>query len=104
MKAPVFVFDSQALRNELLNVDAEDKPQTTADRKTHQYYVNGGQLLWIDRAGVDSRADSLLSWLHGVSDMGFSPDAFYVNGIEQDLKRMRTLDFTEQNPINRVAA
>ena len=104
MKAPVFVFDSQALRNELLNVDAEEKPQTTADRKTHQYYVNGGQLLWIDRAGVDSRADSLLSWLHGVSDMGFSPDAFYVNGIEQDLKRMRTLDFTEQNPINRVAA
>ena len=77
-----------------------------ADRRLRDYYAQtDAQLLWIDRAGVDHRADSLLAYLHQVGDIGFSEQAFYVGAIEHDLQLLRQLQFGEgAADINHVAA
>lgn len=90
MKSPAFVFDLQGIRNQLKSLNGGDAEQP---------------LLWIDRCGVDQRADSLLSYLQQVGEIGFSEQAFHVKSIENDLRRMRTLDFDEdKNPASAVAA
>lgn len=104
MKAPVFVLDFKAIADHLHNIAASEQPQTESDRHTRRFYLNADHLLWVDQSGVDHRADSLLSWLQTVGDMGMSERAFYVGDIECDLNSMRTLDFTPNNDINRVAA
>ena len=73
MKAPAFVFD-YAQMMQLVSEMAHNTPATIeADRRVRDYYTQAdAQLLWIDRAGVDSRADSLLNHLLQVGDVGFS--------------------------------
>ena len=90
MKSPAFVFDVQDIRNQLnvLTGDHAEQP-----------------LLWIDRCGTDERADSLLAYLQQVSEIGFSEQAFHVKAIENDLRRLRTLDFDDdKNQASKVAA
>ena len=90
MKSPAFVFDLQGIRNQLKSLNGGDAEQP---------------LLWIDRCGLDQRADSLLSYLQQVGEIGFSEQAFHVKSIENDLRRMRTLDFDEdKNQASAVAA
>ena len=106
MKAPAFVFD-YAQMTQLVSEMAHNTPATIeADRRVRDYYTQAGaRLLWIDRAGVDSRADSLLSHLYQVSDIGFSEHAFFVDVIKKDMQRLRQLQFGEGlEDINHVAA
>lgn len=83
-----------------------DHDATEADRQTRAYYREARHaMVWVDRMGVDQRADTLLAWLHKVHEEGFSERAFGVAAIESDLQRMRSLDFGEGgNSINQVAA
>lgn len=75
------------------------------DYRTRSYYGQHGSFLWIDRLGVDARADTLLAYLRTVDEFGFSTKKFYVKDIENDLKRLRTLDFdTASNTISQVMA
>jgi len=106
MKAPAFVYDVEVVRHYLYELAKADKVETESDRKARDYYLHTPQhLLWIDRVGVDDRADSLLSWLHTVGELGFSERAFYVSAIEDDLRRMRQLDFIiDRDEINKVSA
>ena len=106
MKAPTFVFDYAQI-TQLVSEIAHNTPATIeADRRVRDYYTqDDAQLLWIDRAGVDSRADSLLSYLLQVSDVGFSEQAFFVDVIKKDIQRLRQLQFGEGlEDINHVAA
>ncbi len=105
MKTPAFVFDKHQMMKSLQHMVAADSGKTLADRQARKYYIEGHPTVWIDRYGVDERADSLLVWLHLVKEMGMSERAFNVAEIEEDLKRMRTLDFTEgSNSFSQVAA
>lgn len=106
MKAPAFVFDYTLMTQLVGNMASKTAAVTEADRRVREYYAQAdAQLLWIDKAGVDSRADSLLSHLHQVGSIGFSEQAFCVDVIEQDLQRLRQLEFGEgDNDINHVAA
>lgn len=106
LKTPAFYLDFKAIGTLLNDMAQADRPQSEADRYTRNHYTQPLQhLLWIDRGGVDSRADSLLSWLRSVSQQGFSPQAFYVADIERDLRRMRQLDFSQPgDDAVRVAA
>ena len=106
MKAPAFVFD-YAQMVQLVGEMAHNTAATVeADRRVRDYYTQAdAPLLWIDKAGVDSRADSLLSHLLQVSDIGFSEQAFFVDVIQKDLQRLRQLQFGEgADDINHVAA
>ena len=90
MKSPAFIFDVQDIQKQL---NAWNKGDTVK------------HLLWVDRFGVDQRADSLLSYLQQVSEIGFSEQAFNVKAIENDLRRMKTLDFDDgNNKASMVAA
>ena len=106
MKAPAFVFDFQQIRRLVNETIQKEGVVTEADRRLRDFYAQtDAQLLWIDRAGIDHRADTLLTYLHQVSEIGFSEQAFYVGAIEHDLQLLRQLQFGEgAADINHVAA
>ena len=106
MKAPAFVFDFQQVARLVRSTAQSAAIETEADRRVREYYAQSeAQLLWVDRAGVDHRADSLLAYLHKVSAIGFSEHAFYVDAIEHDMQCLRQLQFGEgADDINHVAA
>jgi murein L,D-transpeptidase YcbB/YkuD len=106
MKAPAFVFDFHQIIQLVNHTAQKEGAVTEADRRVRDYYAQpDAQLLWVDRAGVDHRADSLLSYLHRVGDIGFSEQAFYVDAIERDMQRLRQLQFGENgDDINHVTA
>ena len=102
MKTPAFVINPQLIDQNLKQLMANDRQQTEADKQTRACY--NGQLLWVDKFGVDEKADTLLNWLHKVGEIGLTERSFGVGQIEKDLERMRTLAFDDANPINLVAA
>ena len=106
MKTPAFVFDSHDIEQTIRQLAKDDKGQTEADRLLRTYYADDQRpLVWVDRMGIDERADTLLAWLHRVGDIGLSEQAFAVSDIEQDLQRMRQLDFDDhRHQASKVAA
>ena len=79
-----------------------DNDTLTADRHVRSYYLSGGSLLWVKRWGVTSQADTLLRYLKTVEDIGFSKSRFFVSQIEDDLKKMKSLDVADCD-INELA-
>ena len=104
MKTPDFVLDLDVIRQQLRQQVKADSGKTAAPNTIHKYYKAENMLLWVNRSGVDSKADTLLKWLHGADELGMKKSAFHVDEIERDMKRLRTLDFDTQNSINTVAA
>lgn len=105
MKAPTFVFDFQQIARLVRETAKQEGAVTESDRRVRDYYEKSdAPLLWVNRAGVDARADSLLTHLRRVSDIGFSAQAFFVDAIERDLQLLRQLQFTEDDDINHVTA
>ena len=68
MKTPAFVYNTQLIEQHLNQLIAADRQQTEADKQTRAYYK--GQLLWVDKYGVNRNADILLNWLHTVGEIG----------------------------------
>lgn len=98
-------LDNSKIRKQLDLLARADRDSLVADSRTRRYYRDGGNLLWVDRFGVDKRADSLLAYLNTVEEMGFSKRVFVVGQIERDLQRIRTLDVdTGIRDVNRVMA
>ncbi len=83
-----------------------DSDSMVADYRTRSYYIRRRNFLWIDRHGVDERADKLMAYLQTVDEMGFSRDKFRVAAIEKDLQCLRSLDVADssENNINKVYA
>ena len=105
MKTPVFVLDLPIIQHQLADMASRDKGSADADQHVREYYRDGGLPLWIDKTGADHRADTLLSWLRTVSDIGMKPRSFGIAAIEQDLQRLRTLDLDDKkNTAAKVAA
>ena len=105
MKAEEYALNSQQIRESLEHILHMDKDSAVADFNTRKYYRDGKPLVWINRNGIDSRADTLLSWLRReVTPMGFREQAFCIPQITDDIQRMRTLTFDEKNTISQVAS
>lgn len=105
LRTSQFVVDSHKIRKHIEYLCRSDRDTIFSDYRTRKYYRGGGTFLWIERLGVDSRADTLLAVLRTVGDMGFTIRSFDVEAIESDLERMRTLEFDEnENSINHVMA
>lgn len=89
--------DHRQISDNLIALCRADRDSTLADQRVRRYYLNGGLPLWIDRGGMDSRADTLLAALReNVPAIGFSIKAFCGDGLENDVERIRTLDFAKQ--------
>ena len=106
MKAPAFVLDYQQIAKSLGEIARQTPAQTESDRKTRDFYTQEHpSLLWIDRAGLDSRADSLLARLRRVGEIGMSDSAFFVADIERDMQLFRQLQIGEgKDDINHLVA
>ena len=105
LRTPAFVFDQQEIRKNLSDFAKADHDGMEGDKQTRNYYsTENFGFVWLNRTGIVEQADSLLTWLHRVEEMGLSERAFTVSVIEKDLQRMRTLDFDEKNDINKIAA
>ena len=106
MKTPAFVIDTHLVKDCLHRLSSADRDNTEADRQTKRLFQGDTiNLAWIDRLGIDSRADTLLRWLHLVGEMGMTERSFGVAELESDLLRFRTLDFDEaEHTASRVAA
>ena len=92
MKRSDYVVDAQQGRKQLRRLAREDQGELAADRHVRNHYLEGQPLLWIDRHGVDSRADSLVAYLDRVEEGGISPDVFRRRQIQIDLQRVRQLE------------
>jgi murein L,D-transpeptidase YcbB/YkuD len=100
-----YALNSHRIREYLDVMINADNDSMAADNHLKGYYINKGGFLWIDRCGVDNRAEILLNYISKVNEMGFSRNKFRYSQIERDLRRARELDFdTSHNSINRVMA
>lgn len=97
-------IDASSIRSCLSVLAESDKGELGANGYTRSYYEGKNPLMWINRIGVDERADSLVAVLRTVEEMGFDADVFRVAQIERDLNRVRTLNFSEEHTIHRVMA
>lgn len=106
MKTPAFVLSAPEIRQQLAAMAGADGGKTEADHEVRKYYKQDhAPILWVDAAGVDQRADSLLAWLHQLGEIGLSEQAFGVKAIENDLNIFRNLGFDDdKNTASRVAA
>lgn len=106
LKEPSYCFNSIAIRKGITALSRADRDSTLADQRTRKHYHADGDFLWIDRYGIDSRADTLLAILReGVAEIGFSAKAFSLDHIEEDMARIRQLRFDgEGNDANSVMA
>jgi len=105
MKTPSFAINSHRIREHLDHIVRADTTHLAGDKQVRHYYGYRRPFLWIDRHGIDARADSLVSYLRRVEETGLSPRLFRTEKIESDLKRLRALDLDEDdNHINWVMA
>lgn len=102
---PEYSLNSQVIRSLMDSLIRNDSGTTIADLHVKRYYRNHGGFLWIDRQGIDERADTLLDYLRAVSGMGFNPERFFVNQIAHDLERLRSLELKNgRDDANHVMA
>lgn len=105
LRSSAYAINSRAVRNLIDSIMRNDKDRHAADLHTRRYYQNEGNLLWITRHGVNSQADSLVTCLRTVADMGFDKRRFYVDAIARDIDRLRDLNLdSADNQINQVIA
>lgn len=81
MKTPAFVINPQLIDQNLSQLLANDRQQTEADKQMRACY--NGQLLWVDKYGVDEKADTLLNWLHKVGEIGLTERSFGVSQMKR---------------------
>ena len=100
--------DADLLSESLRHVVLADTDRETPDIQARRHYLDGGQLVWVTRNGISSKADTLLTYLATVDSIGFSSEKFCYSSLSSDLKRARDLDFDSdkdsRNNINKVYA
>lgn len=104
MEVDAYKFSKSKINEKLAIIAHADEDSLFVDHRTRSFYLNRPVLPWVDRHGVSSQADTLLTYIKKVDEIGFSPSRFRVHQIELDLERMKNLDFNEENDINTVAA
>ncbi len=104
LKTPSFVISPSQIRNHLHDIVKADTSRMSTDRQARSYYGNGNPLLWIDRHGIDGRADTLLAYLERVGATGLKEAMFRKIQLADDLHRLREMDANEQDDINALMA
>ena len=81
LKTSAFAIDTNELRSLIGKEGKVGKDSLTPDNRTALYYKDGGQFLWVTRQGVTPMADTLVSLLHRIGDIGLSEKSFKVWGF-----------------------
>ena len=104
MKTPSFAINSRTIRQRLQQLVKADTGKFAAEKRVRAYYRGGNPFLWVDRHGIDDRADSLVEYLERVGETGIRKEFYKVEAIRNDLDRLRRLDFSEEDDVNGVMA
>lgn len=104
LRTDELAISSQRILSYIDSMVSNDHDEALADFKARSYYLNRNALLWIDRLGVHSNADTLVKCISGVAGLGFTDASFRLNRIRKDLERARTLSFDDVNTVSRVFA
>lgn len=105
LRKSAFFVDAQMVRKYLRQLAREDSGKMVADRQTRSHYLNGRPMLWIDRLGIDRRADSLMAYLEKVEEGGISSEVFRRKQLSIDMKRAHNLKMGDSvADINKVYA
>ena len=104
LKTERYAINSHIIRDYIDSLCNNDIDSTVADYRVRSYYLNHHDFLWIDRYGVDNRADTLLQYLDQVVKMGFTSRSFDVNRIKRDLRYIRSLDTDSVSNLNILLA
>lgn len=105
LRAEQYVLNLSTIRSGLEQLFYADNDSSEADRLVRHYYRDKGALIWINKQGITSEADSMLTFLRkAIVDMGFSTSAFHLDDIENGINRFRTLDFTDEKNASKTAA
>ena len=99
------MLDVDSVKHQIRRLISKDNISTASDRQVRDMYLADSLgLLWIDRLGINHRADSLLFWLRQVNKEGLSENSFYLQIIEDNLSRFRQLSFVDKNNASKSAA
>lgn len=106
LRSSEYALNSTLIRENLEHILRADTDDASADRRVRAYYREHRPYVWLNRQGIDLRADTLIAELHHrIADMGFTERSFRLSQIETDLQRMRALDFdAKRNTASSVAA
>lgn len=104
MRVDDYIVSLPHLKQHIDFLVSNDHDTVACDYYTRRYYADGGCLLWVDRLGIDHRADTLVAHLRQIDRLGFSLRRFKVAQIEADIQRLRQLDFDTTNTASKVAA
>ncbi|MBQ6309633.1 MAG: L,D-transpeptidase, partial [Prevotella sp.] len=104
LKTPSFVITPSEIRHHLHHIVKADTSKMISDRQVRAYYGDNNPFLWINRHGIDGRADSLLSYLERVGETGLKEAMFRKRQLVADIERIRNLDTSEQDNINALMA
>ena len=97
------LVSEESLREAIHHMVMADSDRDVAAMQTRRHYLNGGAIRWMTRDGVSAKADSLVTYLERVEQVGISPKLFYASQIKDDLERVRSLNFGEgKNSVSRV--
>lgn len=100
-----YSVDPGLIRKQIITFSKNDGITFPMDRKTRNYYTGDNPFIWINRIGIYDDADTLVCALKSVGDHGLRVDAFRVDRIEEDLERIKKLDFLDDaESINTVMA
>lgn len=95
-------INSHHIKSVVDSMIRNDKDELAVDFRVRNYYKKDGALLWINRHGLISQADSLLGYLRTVESYGFSPERFCVPQIDEGIRRVRQMDFDQRHHANIV--
>ena len=82
-------------RQWLQNYIVSHRDPLTTDKNVSHYYKNGGAWFWISEDTVFlAKADILTDFFEKeAQEMGFSPNAFFIENIRAEVNHLRTMDF-----------
>ncbi|MDE5787389.1 MAG: hypothetical protein K2H79_02450, partial [Bacteroidaceae bacterium] len=88
---PAYTIDSEALYGRLREQARALSAGMYADAYARTYYNRATEypLIWVTRAGVDERADSLLTCLRETESEGLAPGQFRVEEMQTLLDSAR---------------
>lgn len=105
MKADDYSLNPQSFQEKLAIYCKNGKGNKSVNNFLSRHYENGGTTVWVDKWGVDDRADSLLAFLESESaEMGFRASVFYIAEIKADMEKVRTLTFDQHDNVSQVMA
>ena len=104
LRNPNFASSPQLIHHIIDSLRLSERDTSFPDLACNRYYAERHPYLWINRLGVDKKADTILSWLSRIEEAGISPSKVYVKQLKEQLQRIRTLQFGNPHGASRSLA